>query len=144
MATVDKDINEVSDKITKVKHLVKKRVEKLENKENKRNTCRFTKKRIGNTNAKIYIIGDYEIRLTDLKDSDIPLKAGYPYTATLLINNIKCAKIVNNADGSDTSIYCLPSEEYDTKSLLCSVEKLIIDKDRLNRSLGIVCDKLSY
>lgn len=33
MATVDKDINEVSDKITKVKHLVKKRVEKLEYKE---------------------------------------------------------------------------------------------------------------
>lgn len=33
MATVDRDINEVSDKITKVKHLVKKRVEKLESKE---------------------------------------------------------------------------------------------------------------
>jgi len=33
MATVDKDINEISDKITKVKHLVKKRVEKLEYKE---------------------------------------------------------------------------------------------------------------
>lgn len=33
MASVEKDINEVSDKITKVKHLVKKRVEKLEYKE---------------------------------------------------------------------------------------------------------------
>ena len=33
MATVEKDIKEVSDKITKVKHLVKKRVENLEYKE---------------------------------------------------------------------------------------------------------------
>ena len=33
MATVDKDINEISDKIIKVKRLVKKRVEKLEYKD---------------------------------------------------------------------------------------------------------------
>ena len=33
MATVEKDINEVSDKIVKVKRLVKKRVEKLEYKD---------------------------------------------------------------------------------------------------------------
>lgn len=33
MATVDKDIKEVSDKITKVKRIVKKRVEELDYKE---------------------------------------------------------------------------------------------------------------
>ena len=104
----------------------------------------FVKKKIDNSVIKMYVIDDFEIRITDIDNGDLPLKSGYPYTASLIINGIKCAKIVNNADGGDTSIYCLPSSKYDTKSLLCSVEKLINDKDKHNRTLGNVCDKLSY
>lgn len=104
----------------------------------------FVKKTEHGVDHYMYQIDNHLVWLTDKIEGGLAFQNGYPYSASIIIDNILCGKVINYADGGESAVYCVPSEKHNTKTLLYSIERLIKEKDRKNRSLGNVCDQLSY
>ena len=88
-----------------------------------------------------YIIGDYVVFVNDIVFSEMPLKSGYPYRASVYINDNKCAELINNADGASSSIYCVPFNK-DARDKLFEAMKQIREHDKENKNIENICDKL--
>jgi len=88
-----------------------------------------------------YIIGDNVVFVDDIVFSEIPLKCGYPFRASVFINDNKCAELINNADGASSSIYYIPSDKV-ARDNFFAIMKQIRDHDKENKNIESVCDKL--
>lgn len=99
----------------------------------------FDEQIIGGKRKQVYVIDDNVVYVDNIVWDILPQKSGYPYNASVFINNNVCGVLHNYADGSASTIY---STSIEYKDMLFSVMKNIREKDKVNRNLERVCDIL--